>query len=1086
MKRYFFVTLFVLLSILLNGWLSIGIDAPKANNNSSSLLVTNHIAATSESDGIVYISQPTISSLQKCMTETTENTSPIYSERTNLIPTSESRIAPNGDFFSQGHDHLPLDTTKNAGTITRVSITTDGTEGNGPSRVPSISNDGLLVAFESTANNLVNDDSNNQRDIFAHNRQTGQTTRVSVSSQGAQANDLSSDPTISADGGYIAFESDASNLVSDDNNNSTDIFVRDLHTGQTERVSISSSGVEGNLSSFNPTISSNGQFVAFLSYATNLVNDDTNDCSYPRYHNCLDVFVHDRQTRETSRISVASNGTQANNDSFEAAISGDGRYVTFSSWATNLESGVSFTFTTMRTYQHDRFTSQTSLISVATDGTPAPGSAASTSADGRYTVFSSSGSNLVIGDTNNELDVFVQDKQAETIVRASIASDGSEANGSSRGPVISSDGRFVSFYSDANNLIDGDNNEACDVFVHDLVTGQTSRVSTINDGLCEHLVFNLSISNEGRYVAFDSSVGNLVDADTNGTYDIFVFDLDLALAEQFAPYLYMNEDDPYDPNPIDAMLNYARLREHKPWWPDETVVNRPVAISDLGGLNENHYLDLWYYIDELSAYWNFLAHRLVYTNLVKETVTPTTYVHVARDEEHGYTIIQYWFFYYYNNHYNKHEGDWEMIQILLEGTGLNPTPKFAAYSQHTTDFGQTGGTKREWQYVHQATDSRPIVYVGKGSHASYFAEVGLTYPWFDTSRSGRTVDLSVHLELLQPDLDLPSWLDYPGRWGEYAGIVGFNGGQGPTFQDPDKLGAPYDWFQSLDWDEQSDVYHLTSARVSIDMCEGYVIYAIDNLRRWIGPDINEIDPMGRLAEYIWNCNHNDSSDRQTVLVHDPDVFAIIGFKVPSETTTHNTFKANAQQSQTITLTLNYPDYANDLVTEAMYADVTVGISSTGFISVASGDLSLHLDLDGDGNTDQWVQPAVTETEQDFTPPAAITDLSATVTDEGAVVLTWAATGDDDDTGTAIYYDIRYSSVPLIATTWVTATPIISPPVPALAGTTEVFTTTQIPGGQYYIAVKAVDDVLWHSELSNVAEADIPYRLVFLPLILHND
>jgi len=403
-----------------------------------------------------------------------------------------------------------------------VSIATDGIQGNGPSRVPSISSAASLVAFESTASNLVNNDSNSAMDIFVHNRQDSQTVRISLSSQGTQANDSSSDPTISADGRYVAFESDASNLVGGDNNNSTDIFVRDLHTGQTERVSMSSSGVEGNLSSFNPAISSNGQFVAFLSYSTNLVSGDTNDCSFPRYHNCVDVFVRDRQTRETSRVSVASSGTQANNDSFEAVISGDGRYVAFSSWATNLVSGISGT--TIRAYQHDRLTSQTSLISVAADGTPASvGGGLSISADGRYTAFSSSESNLVVGDTNDEIDVFVHDKQTETIVRASVASDRSEANGSSQGPVISADGRFLSFYSDANNLVDNDNNEACDVFVHDLATGQTSRVSTVSDGSCEYLVFNLSISNEGRYVVFDSSVDNLVNGDTNGTYDIFLY-----------------------------------------------------------------------------------------------------------------------------------------------------------------------------------------------------------------------------------------------------------------------------------------------------------------------------------------------------------------------------------------------------------------------------------------------------------------------------------------------------------------------------------------------------------------------------------
>ncbi|MBI4843176.1 MAG: PD40 domain-containing protein, partial [Nitrospirae bacterium] len=179
--------------------------------------------------------------------------------------------------------------------------------------------------------NLVAGDTNESGDIFVHDCQTGQTTRVSVDSSGAQGNRNSNYPSINGDGRYVAFQSDATNLVAGDTNESGDIFVHDCQTGQTTRVSVDSSGAQGNFISYNFSISGDGRYVAFQSDATNLVAGDTNGYG--------DIFVYDRQTGQTTRVSVDSSGTQGNHNSIYPSINGNGRYVAFQSYATNLVAG---------------------------------------------------------------------------------------------------------------------------------------------------------------------------------------------------------------------------------------------------------------------------------------------------------------------------------------------------------------------------------------------------------------------------------------------------------------------------------------------------------------------------------------------------------------------------------------------------------------------------------------------------------------------------------------------------------------------------------------------------------------------------
>ena len=217
------------------------------------------------------------------------------------------------------------------GITTRVSVDSNGNEGNNTSRAGFLSEDGRWVAFESDATNLVANDTNFVRDMFVHDRQTGATTRVSVATGGGQVNAASVDAELSQDGRYVAFESDATNLVLGDTNRNGDVFVHDRQTGITIRVSVASGGGQANEESLEATISGDGRFVAFLSFASNLVSGDTNGEG--------DVFVHDTQTNTTTRMSVGTGGEQGNDFSCNPAISHDGRIVGFFSDSTNLVPG---------------------------------------------------------------------------------------------------------------------------------------------------------------------------------------------------------------------------------------------------------------------------------------------------------------------------------------------------------------------------------------------------------------------------------------------------------------------------------------------------------------------------------------------------------------------------------------------------------------------------------------------------------------------------------------------------------------------------------------------------------------------------
>jgi Tol biopolymer transport system component len=280
-----------------------------------------------------------------------------------------------------------------------------GGEGNGQSFQAAISGDGRYVGFKSLASNLVEADTNDDYDVFVRDRVLGITERVSISSAGEEADDGlsglagSGNPAISADGRYVAFISWAVNLVPGDTNATGDVFVRDRLLGTTELVSIDTAGEQGNGWSGHPAISADGQYVAFVSYASNLVPGDTNEIA--------DVFVHDRVAGVTERVTVSTTWEQANGSSSWPAITAGGRYVAFESSASNLVAGDANASDDV--FVRDRLLETTERASVSTLGDEGAGTScwADISDDGRYVVFESAGANLVPGDTNGSPDVYV-------------------------------------------------------------------------------------------------------------------------------------------------------------------------------------------------------------------------------------------------------------------------------------------------------------------------------------------------------------------------------------------------------------------------------------------------------------------------------------------------------------------------------------------------------------------------------------------------------------------------------------------------------------------------------------------------------
>ena len=355
---------------------------------------------------------------------------------------------------------------RRAQTLRRVSQTASGAEADVPSIRPRISRDGRFVAFQSFSEIFVAGDNNGTADIFVVELDTGNFEIASRNAAGEIGNSGSDDPSLSSDGRFVAFTSAASNLVAGDLNNTNDIFVRDRQTSTTTRVSVSTAGVEtvGPLNyagSTAPRISADGQAVVFVSDATNLIATDGNNSS--------DIFVHDRTTAGTARVSVRSDGTESAGSYSSPAIGGAANeFVVF---VTTAQLAVLDSNTHEDIYIHNRQTGTTELVSIAPGGFSAgngPSRNPSISPDGRYVVFSSIADDLIPNDDNNTDDVFVLDRQSNTMRVASENDDGALGDGPSTFGNLAGDGVTIVIESKATNFTCPDDNELADVFVKTL------------------------------------------------------------------------------------------------------------------------------------------------------------------------------------------------------------------------------------------------------------------------------------------------------------------------------------------------------------------------------------------------------------------------------------------------------------------------------------------------------------------------------------------------------------------------------------------------------------------------------------------
>ncbi|MFN4261788.1 MAG: PKD domain-containing protein, partial [Gemmataceae bacterium] len=430
--------------------------------------------------------------------------------------------------FVSEASNLVLDDTNNAADIftfelssSAITRITDATAGGknkaGASEKPVFSPDGRYIAFESEANDILPGDNNGAKDVFLYDQWTGDIILVSRSLSGGFANGKSDKPVFSPDGRYIAFQSDASNLVAGDTNGQKDVFLFEIDTGIITRVSVTASGVEGNGKSDNAVFSPDSRYVAFQSDASNFATVDNNNAS--------DVFIKDLQTGNLILVSTRGAGRTANAKSEKPIFSPDGSVLAFISLASNLQGVTGDTNARMDLFLYN--------LSSGTITTVTPGANGHTkgdisfSPDGRYIAFQSDASNLVPGDANNKTDVFLYDRWENTITLVSATSSGASGNGKSEKPVFSPDGRFVAFQSDAFNLVHNDINGKKDVFLYEIATGKVSLVSITPDGYSGNGESkNPSFSPDGNRIAFDSKANDLVDNDFNDDQDVFVRDLE--------------------------------------------------------------------------------------------------------------------------------------------------------------------------------------------------------------------------------------------------------------------------------------------------------------------------------------------------------------------------------------------------------------------------------------------------------------------------------------------------------------------------------------------------------------------------------
>jgi len=432
----------------------------------------------------------------------------------------------------------------------------------GSSFQPALSQDGNVIAFVSNAGALVNDN-NSLQHVYVKNLNTNAIHRISVSSTGANANSINFNPSISADGRYVVFYSIASNLVGNDNNNASDVFLHDLQSSTTQIVSTDSHNSMANAESNDAAISADGQFVVFSSLANNLV---TTDNSGKRQ-----IYVKNLQTDVTQIVSVNNAGHAGDEDSFSPSISGDGRYIVFSSLANNFDKHSANNQYDL--FLHDRNSGKTERIVFSHTGNLSNGHSdqAHISTDGNIIAYVSMANNIISDDTNNQIDVFLYDRSKGESIR--IDKNSTQPDASSFSPKVSGNGRFVAFFSSATNLINNDNNGRDDMFIYDrfLNTIVLSSVSNSGTAIDRNIDRITSINHDGTRAAFSTST-SLESQDQNNQLDVYLRKLDppvnvkpvaiiTPISDQLCSnggaYITLDASSSYDPDQEDLDFSWS-------------------------------------------------------------------------------------------------------------------------------------------------------------------------------------------------------------------------------------------------------------------------------------------------------------------------------------------------------------------------------------------------------------------------------------------------------------------------------------------------------------------------------------------------
>ena len=403
--------------------------------------------------------------------------------------------------------------------VERISVGPGGIENNRGSFFSYTSYDNRYVTFHSWASNFgYPEGDHNWLDIFLRDRQADTTIRVTNGYDGSPTNEDSFDAVITNDGRYIVYTSYAWNLVPNDNNRTPwvrdglDVFLYDTVTAKTERVSVTYSGIENNGNSFG-TISPDGNIIYFVSNGSGIVPNSSTGGS-------INIYRRLRNSFNSVELITPSN---PNGGIIGLSTSYDGRFIVFNSEATNLTPDD--TNGKQDVFLYDYQTKQFTLISRPVTGGGSNGLSGQglISQDGRFVIFRSHASNLVPGDTNNLPDIFVYDRLNGELERVSVNSAGEQANGDNRDPSICEDGRYVSYSSEATNLVTGDNNGVWDVFIHDQETGETFLASVNNSGAQSNARAHRSfLTADCRYITYANDGTNLVPNDTNDARDLFM------------------------------------------------------------------------------------------------------------------------------------------------------------------------------------------------------------------------------------------------------------------------------------------------------------------------------------------------------------------------------------------------------------------------------------------------------------------------------------------------------------------------------------------------------------------------------------